>query len=155
MTDAELMNLAIAEAQQAMAEGEVPIGCVIEHVPTGRIISRAHNRRHNDADATAHAEILAIRQACRELQSWRLLDCRLAITLEPCPKSAGAIVNARIPQLIYGCDYPKAGAVRTLFSICDDPRLNHRVEITAAVEAERCGALLKEFFAIQRAAGKK
>src|SRR5262245_29057315 len=106
------MREAIAEAQKARAIDEVPIGCVIVHEPTGRVVGRGCNRRETDHDATAHAEILAIRDASRELQQWRLIDCILVVTLEPCPMCAGAIVNARIPKLIYGCEDPKAGAVR-------------------------------------------
>src|SRR5690349_12224694 len=122
------MREAIAEARKALAIDEVPIGCVIVHEPSNRIIGRGYNRRETDNDPTAHAEILAIREASRELKQWRLIDCTLVVTLEPCPMCAGAIVNARVPKLIYGCDDPKAGAVRTLFQLCDDMRLNHRVE---------------------------
>ena len=149
------MRQAIAEAQQAAAAGEVPIGCVIVHEPTGKIIGRGRNRRESDRDPTAHAEILALRQAGQNQESWRLLDCTLIVTLEPCPMCAGAIVNARIPRLIYGCPDPKAGAVNTLFQLCDDPRLNHRVQITAGVLADQCSQLLTDFFSAQRLLGKK
>src|ERR1044071_3626895 len=111
------MKEAIAEAQLALAEGEVPIGSVVVHEPTGRIIGRGHNRRECDADPTAHAEIVAMREAARELGNWRLLDCSLIVTLEPCAMCAGAIVSARLPRLIYGAPDPKAGAVRTLYRI--------------------------------------
>lgn len=134
---------------------EVPIGCVIFHEPSDRIIGRGSNRREADHDPVAHAEILAIRQAAAAMQSWRLTDCTLAVTLEPCPMCAGAIVNARIPRLIYGCPDPKAGAVRTLYNICDDSRLNHRVQIIEGVLADSCAGLLQDFFRQQRAAGKK
>jgi tRNA(adenine34) deaminase len=147
------MRQAIAQAQQAA--GEVPTGCIIVHDPTERVVGRGYNRRESDRDPTAHAEILALRQAGAELGSWRLLDCTLIVTLEPCPMCAGAIVNARIPRLIYGCPDPKAGAVRTLFQLCDDPRLNHRVQITAGVLAVPCSQLLTEFFTAQRLLGKK
>lgn len=146
---------AIAEAQCARALDEVPIGCVIVHNPTSRIIGRGHNRRQIDHDPTAHAEILALREASSGLGDWRLNDCTLVVTLEPCPMCAGAIVNARIPRLVYGCDDPKAGAVRTLFTLCSDPRLNHRVEIVHGILALECAQLLKDFFAQQRAMGKK
>ncbi len=149
------MREAIAEAGKARVMDEVPIGCVIVHEPTQRIVGRGYNRREIDRDPTAHAEILAIREGARELASWRLIDCTLVVTLEPCPMCAGAIVNARIPRLIYGCDDPKAGAVKTLYQICADPRLNHRVEVTGGVLADECAALLKQFFAQQRALGKK
>lgn len=149
------MNLALEEARQAMAEDEVPIGCVMAHEPTGRILARAHNRRHNDRDPTAHAEILALRQAAAALVDWRLNDCILAVTLEPCAMCAGAMVNARLGRLIYGCDDPKAGAVRTLYKICDDGRLNHRVQIEPGILADECAVLLQTFFQRQRALGKK
>jgi tRNA(adenine34) deaminase len=148
--------MAVELARQAAAEDEVPIGCVIVHEPTGRVIGRGYNRRENEADPTAHAEIMAIRQAGKELGHWRLLDCALVVTLEPCPMCAGAIVNARIPRLIYGCDDPKAGAVRTLYQLCEDPRLNHRVQVIGGVLGEECAALLRAFFAARRdAAGQK
>jgi tRNA(adenine34) deaminase len=128
---------------------------VILHVPSNKIIARGHNRRESDADPTAHAEIMALRDAAAAMESWRLSECAMAVTLEPCPMCAGAIVNARMGRLIYGCDDPKAGAIRTLYKICDDPRLNHQVEITAGVLAEDCAELLRDFFRAQRACGKK
>lgn len=155
MSPQELMRLAIEQARLAATAGEVPIGCVIQHDPTGQIIGRAHNRRILDSDPTAHAEILAIRQAAKFLGDWRLTDTTLVVTLEPCPMCAGAIVNARIPRLIFGCTDPKAGAVRTLYQLCEDTRLNHRVDITGDVLADECAALLQDFFKTQRALGKK
>jgi tRNA(adenine34) deaminase len=155
MTDISLMQEAIAEASAALALDEVPVGCVILHVPSNKIIARGHNRRESDADPTAHAEIMALRDAAAAMESWRLSECAMAVTLEPCPMCAGAIVNARMGRLIYGCDDPKAGAIRTLYKICDDPRLNHQVEITAGVLAEDCAELLRDFFRAQRACGKK
>jgi tRNA(adenine34) deaminase len=155
MTDISLMQEALAEASAALALDEVPVGCVILHIPSNKIIGRGHNRRESEADPTAHAEILALRQAATTLGSWRLGNCAMAVTLEPCPMCAGAIVNARMGRLIYGCDDPKAGAIRTLYKICDDPRLNHQVEITGGVLAEECAGLLQDFFRVQRAAGKK
>jgi tRNA(adenine34) deaminase len=146
---------AIELARQADAMGEVPIGCVIVHDPTARIIGRGFNRRQTDHDPTAHAEIIAMRQAGAALEHWRLLDCTLYVTLEPCPMCAGAMVNARLPRLVYGCDDPKAGAVRTLFQLCADARLNHQVEVSAGILAEPCAELLRVFFRTQRAAGKK
>ena len=135
--------------------GEVPIGCIVVHDPTGEVIGVGHNRREVDCDPTAHAEIVAMRQAGQRLGHWRLIDCTLVVTLEPCPMCAGAMVNARVGRLIYGCDDPKAGAVRTLFNLCDDPRLNHRIEVTSGVLQEECATLLRDFFAKQRALGKK
>jgi tRNA(adenine34) deaminase len=142
--DTTLMREALAQAELGAAYGEVPIGCVIAH--EGRIIARAHDMRESLGDPTAHAEILAIREAARVLGSWRLEGCTLYVTVEPCAMCAGAIVLARIPRLVYGADSPKSGAVRTLFRICDDPRLNHRVDVTAGVLAEEAGALLQRFF---------
>src|SRR5215210_6961017 len=142
-------------ARAAAAGGEVPIGCVVVHDPTGRVMGRGANRRGTDHDPTAHAEILAMRQAGQALGHWRLLDCTLYVTLEPCPMCAGALVNARVPRLVYGCDDPKAGAVRTLYQLCEDGRLNHRVEVTGGVLAAESAELLREFFRAQRAAGKK
>jgi tRNA(adenine34) deaminase len=155
MTAEALMQLALAEAAAAMAEEEVPIGAVVFHEPTARMIGRGHNRRENDCDPTAHAEIVAMRQAAKELGHWRLVDCVLAVTLEPCPMCAGAIVNARVPRLVYGCADPKAGAVRTLYRLCEDDRLNHRVVVEDGVLAEECAKLLQSFFRAQRALGKK
>ena len=149
------MQLALEQARAAWVMEEVPIGCVVIHEPTGKVIGRGHNRRIIDHDPTAHAEIIAIREAARSLGDWRLIDCALIVTLEPCPMCAGAIVNARIPRLVYGCADPKAGAVRTLFQLCEDSRLNHRVQVTDGVLAEECTALLRDFFKAQRALGKK
>ena len=151
----ELMAEAVALARAAMEVGEVPIGCVVVHDPTGRVIGRGANRRETDHDPTAHAEILAMREAGGALGHWRLVDCTLVVTLEPCPMCAGALVNARVPRLVYGCDDPKAGAVRTLFQLCNDARLNHRVDVTAGVLSDQCAELLREFFRRQRALGKK
>jgi tRNA(adenine34) deaminase len=149
------MSEAIALARAAAELGEVPIGCVVVHDTSGDIIGRGYNRRETDRDPTAHAEILAMREAGRALGHWRLVGCTLVVTLEPCPMCAGAIVNARVPRLVYGCDDPKAGAVRTLYQVCSDARLNHRVEITPGVLADDCAELLRAFFRQQRALGKK
>ncbi len=149
------MREAIAQARLAQALDEVPIGCVIVHDPTDRIIAAGFNRREIDRDPTAHAEIIALRTAGQNLGDWRLSDCTLVVTLEPCPMCAGAIVNARVPRLVYGCPDPKAGAVRTLFQLCEDSRLNHRVQVTAGVLADECSTLLTDFFKAQRALGKK
>jgi tRNA(adenine34) deaminase len=149
------MREAIAEAHKALAADEVPIGAIVVHEPTQKIIGRGHNRRETNHDPTAHAEIIALQQAARELESWRLIDCLLVVTLEPCPMCAGAIVNARIPRLIYGCADPKAGAVRTLYRLCEDDRLNHCVAVEEGVLADECAELLKDFLRKQRAMGKK
>jgi len=147
------MAEAIGQAERAGALGEAPIGAVI--VRAGRTVAAAHNRRIIDSDPTAHAEMLAIRQAAGALGDWRLTGCEMFVTLEPCCMCAGAIVLARIDRLIYGATDPKAGAVSTLYQICSDPRLNHRAEVVGGVLAEQCGRLLTEFFQRQRDAGKK
>jgi tRNA(adenine34) deaminase len=142
------MALALAQAQAAALVDEVPVGAIV--VCDGRVVARAHNRRELDQDPTAHAEILALRQAAAALGSWRLCGCTLYVTLEPCPMCAGALVHARVDALVYGCDDPKAGAVRTLYSLCEDSRLNHRLQVTSGVLAEECAAVLREFFAVLR-----
>ena len=147
------MRIALEEAEQALREEEVPVGAVIVH--DGRLIARAHNQREQLRDPTAHAEMIAITQAAESRQSWRLDGCTLYVTLEPCPMCAGAIVQARIPTLVYGAADPKAGAVATLFRLLDDPRLNHRVESVAGLLAASCGEVLSRFFQQQRRLGKK
>jgi len=151
--DAALMDAALAQARRAAELGDVPVGAAVGR--GGRIVTVAHNRRILDADPTAHAELLAIRQAARALGDWRLDGCTLAVTLEPCPMCAGAIVLARIPRLLYGAADPKAGAVHTLYQLCTDDRLNHRVAVTAGIRAAECSRLLTDFFQAQRAKGKK
>jgi tRNA(adenine34) deaminase len=147
------MRIALEEAEQAVRENEVPVGAVIVH--QGRLIARAHNQREQLRDPTAHAEMIAITQAAESRQSWRLDNCTLYVTLEPCPMCAGAILQARIPTLVYGATDPKAGAVDSLFRFLDDPRLNHRVESIAGVLASPCGDILSRFFLEQRRLGKK
>ncbi len=149
----QFMQSAIDQAQLAERMGDVPVGAVI--VRAGEIVSAAHNRRIIDADPTAHAEMLAIRAAAAALGDWRLEGCAIFVTLEPCCMCAGAIVLARIERLVYGAADPKAGAVDTLYSLCADPRLNHRVEVVSGVRADECGRMLTEFFRKQRANGKK
>jgi tRNA(adenine34) deaminase len=148
------MELALAEADLAAAEEEVPVGAVIVSLQRG-VIARAHNQREQLHDPTAHAEMIAITQAAQALRSWRLDDCVLYVTLEPCPMCAGAIVQARLPHVVYGCPDPKAGACHTLYSITADPRLNHRAAVVSGVLADRCAAVLSEFFAAKRRLGKK
>jgi tRNA(adenine34) deaminase len=147
------MQLALQEAEYAMAENEVPVGAVIAH--EGRIIAAAHNQREQLRDPTAHAEMIAITQAAALGGSWRLDGCTLYVTLEPCAMCAGAILQARIPAVVYGAADPKAGAVQTLYRLLDDPRLNHRAEVVSGVLAEACGQLLTRFFQQQRQLGKK
>ena len=145
--DHELMAIALEEARAAGAAGDVPVGCVI--ALDGAIIARGRNRREADADPTAHAEIVALRAAAAAIGHWRV-EGTLVVTQEPCPMCAGAIVNARVRRLVYGCTNPKAGAVSTLYQIPTDTRLNHRVEVTAGVRANECAAELSAFFAALR-----
>lgn len=147
------MRHAMDLAGQAAKLGDVPIGAVVAR--DGQVLAAAHNRRIIDRDPTAHAEILAIRTAAKALVDWRLDGCTLYVTLEPCCMCAGAIVLARIPRLVYGATDPKAGAVATLYRLCDDPRLNHRVDVIGSVLGDECGRILTEFFQAQRALGKK
>ena len=147
------MRLALAEAAQALAEGEVPIGALIVHAD--RVIASAHNQREQLKDPTAHAEMIAITQAAGALGDWRLADCTLYVTLEPCPMCAGAIVQARIPLVVYGATDPKAGAVQSLYQLLGDPRLNHRAQIVPGVLGDQCGYVLTRFFQEQRKLGKK
>ena len=148
------MEMALEEAELAAAEDEVPVGAVIVSLQRG-VIARAHNQREALRDPTAHAEMIAITQAAQALESWRLEDCFLYVTLEPCPMCAGAVVLARLPFLVYGCTDPKAGACATLYQIPTDGRLNHRARVLGGVLAERCGAVLSAFFAARRQLGKK
>ena len=148
------MRLALQEAEAAAEEDEVPVGAVIVHNER-RIIASDHNRREQLRDPTAHAEMLAITQAAEALGSWRLDHCTLYVTLEPCPMCAGAILQARIPRVVYGANDPKAGAVQSLFNLLDDARLNHRCSVVSGILAEPCGNILSQFFQRQRALGKK
>ena len=142
--DEQWMRAAIAEGRLAEAEGEVPVGAVIVHA--GEIIGRGRNLRETTQDPTAHAEMIALREAAHALGSWRLIDTSLYVTLEPCPMCAGALVNARVPKVVWGCDDPKAGATQTLYTIGSDARLNHRFECVPGVLGDECGALLTQFF---------
>ncbi len=139
---------ALAEARRAAGIGEVPIGAVI--VREGAVIGRGHNRREIDRDPLAHAEFLAIREAASRLQGWRLEGCTMYVTLEPCAMCAGALVNSRVERLVYGAADPKAGYCGTLGNLVQDPRLNHRVEVTAGVLESESAALLRGFFASLR-----
>ncbi|MEW9702362.1 tRNA adenosine(34) deaminase TadA [Paenibacillus sp. SI8] len=138
------MKEAIIEALKAEAIREVPIGAVVVHNDT--IIGRGYNLRETTLDPTAHAEMIAIKQASEHLQAWRLLDCKLYVTLEPCPMCAGAIVQSRIPQVIYGTTDPKAGCAGTLMNLLQEERFNHRVDVISGVMQEECASLLTTFF---------
>jgi len=146
--DATMMQHAIALAKQAEAIDEVPIGAVV--FQGDAIVGEGFNRKEVDNDPTAHAEMIAIANAAKRLGRWRLQDCTLVVTLEPCPMCAGALVNARMERVVYGASDPKAGACRTLYEISDDPRLNHRCEITSGVLADECADLLSQFFNVKR-----
>lgn len=147
------MEMALQEAEAAAEEDEVPIGAVIVSFAQG-VIARAHNQREQLVDPTAHAEMIAITQAAQALHSWRLENCALYVTLEPCPMCAGAIVLARVPLIIYGAADPKAGACDTLYHIPSDARLNHRAQVVSGVLVDRCAAVLSDFFAEKRRIGK-
>jgi tRNA(adenine34) deaminase len=149
----EHMEMALDEARTAADEDEVPVGAVIVSLQCG-VIARAHNQREMLRDPTAHAEMIAITQAAQALESWRLEKCILYVTLEPCPMCAGAIVLARLPVVVFGATDPKAGACATLYQITSDPRLNHRSQVVSGVLADRCAAVLSQFFADKRKLGK-
>lgn len=144
----QFMAAALAEARKAAAVGEVPIGAVVVH--QGEIIARAHNLREALNDATAHAEILAIREAGERLGSWRLVDCTLYVTIEPCPMCAGALVQARVDHLVYGAPDPKGWADRNILEIVQNPGLNHRMQVTSGILAEEAAAIMRSFFRARR-----
>ncbi|MEM1211830.1 MAG: tRNA adenosine(34) deaminase TadA [Planctomycetota bacterium] len=145
-----LMQQAMQLARHAATLGEVPVGAVVYRLDTKEVIAEAHNRRELDQDPTAHAEILALRQAAAKIGSWRLIDHGLAVTLEPCPMCAGALVNARVDELIYGATDPMMGCVHTLHQLCTEPRFNHRLTVHAGVLADESAQLLRSFFAERR-----
>ncbi len=147
---AELMGVALDEARAAAGHGDVPIGAVVARVDTGEIVARRHNQREQDADPTAHAEILAVRDAARAAGSWRLDGSALVVTLEPCPMCAGAVVAARLGLVAFGAADPKAGALGSLYNLAADPRLNHEATVVDSVRAAECAALLTAFFANRR-----
>lgn len=144
------MRLALARARQAGDLGDVPIGAVVI-APDGQVLAGAGNEREQTGDPTAHAEVLALRRAAQERGEWRLEDCTLVVTLEPCTMCAGAVVASRVGHLVFGAFDPKAGAVTSLWDVVRDPRLNHRPRVTSGVLADECGAVLQEFFEPRRA----
>jgi len=146
--DIQFMQEALGEARAAAAGGEVPIGAVLVH--DGKILARSGNRTIRDNDPTAHAEMVVLREAARLLGNYRLADTTLYVTIEPCSMCAGAIIQARVPRLVYGADDPKGGAVRSCFEILSHPRLNHQVEVTSGVLATDCATILQSFFAERR-----
>ena len=148
MDDDEAMAVALEEARAAVVHGDVPVGAVV--LVGGEVIARRHNERELTGDPTAHAEILAMRDAAAHIGHWRLLDCTLVVTLEPCVMCAGAMVNARLGRLVYGATDPKAGAAGSVFDLTNTSELNHRVPVEAGVRASECGQVLREFFAARR-----
>ncbi|MCI6158838.1 MAG: tRNA adenosine(34) deaminase TadA [Selenomonadaceae bacterium] len=150
LDDRAYMRQALAEAEKACARGEIPVGAVIVENDTGRILSAAHNEREASGDATAHAELLAIRRACACLGRWRLSGCTLYVTLEPCPMCAGAIVMARLDRVVYGAVDSRAGACESIFNIPGHPSLNHHPVMTAGVLDTACTEILHRFFRTKR-----
>ena len=151
--DEKYMQMAIESAKIAEENGDVPIGAVIIH--KNQIIGKAYNQREQLKDPTAHAEIIALTQAAAALENWHLNGCTMYVTLEPCPMCAGALVLARIDRLVYGCDDPKTGAVKSLYNIVTDGRLNHRLEVTSGVLADECTKQLQDFFQHRRGKNKE
>jgi tRNA(adenine34) deaminase len=147
--DTRFMKEALAEAHRAETFGEVPVGCVVVHA--GEIIARSHNLREAWLDPTAHAEMVALREAARKIGNWRLTGTTLYVTLEPCAMCAGALVLARIDRLVYGCDDPKAGACGSVLDVIREARLNHSIEVASGVLEKECGRLLRGFFSRRRA----
>lgn len=142
--DEKYMKAAVREAKKALALGEVPIGCVIVH--EGQIIGRGYNRRITDKNVLSHAEINAVKKACKRMGDWRLEDCTLYVTLEPCPMCAGAIVQARIPRVVIGCMNPKAGCAGSVLNLLDEKGFNHQAETESGVMGEECSQMMKSFF---------
>jgi tRNA(adenine34) deaminase len=147
-TDLEFMREALNEARLAAERGEVPIGAVVTH--EGRIIARGHNRTLADNDPTAHAEMVALRAAAQAVGNYRLNGAAMYVTVEPCAMCAGALIQARVARLVYGCDEPKGGAVRTCFQVLAHPAVNHRVEVTPGALTEECARVMQEFFQLRR-----
>jgi tRNA(adenine34) deaminase len=148
LLDQRFMRLALREAERALEHDDVPVGAVVVH--DGEVAGAAHNERELRQDPTAHAELLAIREASRALGRWRLLDCVLYVTLEPCAMCAGAIVLARVPRVVFGASDPKAGAAGSVLDVLDEPSLNHRPQVEPGLLAEECAALLRDFFGERR-----
>ena len=147
-SDTEFMQEALAEARVAAAAGEVPVGALLVH--QAEILARSGNRTIRDCDPSAHAEIVVLREAARRLGNYRLAGTTLYVTIEPCSMCAGAMIQARVPRLVYGADDPKGGAVRTCFQLLSDPRLNHQIEVTSGVLVADCAAVIQSFFSERR-----
>ena len=146
--DIEFMRQALAEARESGASGEVPIGAVLVH--EGKILARAGNRTIRNCDPTAHAEIVALREAAKIIGNYRLADTTLYVTIEPCSMCAGAMIQARVPRLVYGAAEPRGGAVHSCFEVLSHPELNHRVQVTSGVLGSECSEVLQSFFAVRR-----
>ncbi|MDO4178821.1 MAG: tRNA adenosine(34) deaminase TadA [Phascolarctobacterium sp.] len=153
MDDKYFMSIALEEAKQAASLGEIPIGAVL--VCDGEVIAAAHNMREIWQDATAHAEVIVIREACQKLKRWRLTGCTLYVTVEPCPMCSGAIVNSRIDRVVYGCPDVKAGGAESIFNIITNPNLNHVANVTSGVREEECAQVMKDFFKMRREQNKE
>jgi tRNA(adenine34) deaminase len=148
MTDTEALHLALEEARAGAAAGEVPVGAVV--VENGAVVGRGQNRVLRDVDPTAHAEIVALREAAKRVGNYRLGGCEIFVTLEPCAMCAGAMIHARVARLVYGAADPKAGAAGSVLGVINEPRLNHQMTVTCGELAEECGELLREFFRVRR-----
>jgi tRNA(adenine34) deaminase len=148
--DVEFMQIALEEARAAAAAGEVPVGAVLVRDSDGVVVARGANRTIRDCDPTAHAEVVVLREASRSLGNYRLAGSTLYVTIEPCSMCAGAVIQARVPRVVYGCDDVKGGAVRSCFEVLSHPKLNHQVEVASGVLAAECAAVIQEFFAARR-----
>lgn len=152
MDDQYFMGLALEEAKIAADLGEIPIGAVL--VQDGEVIARAHNMRETWQDATAHAEVIVIQEACKKLKRWRLSGCTLYVTVEPCPMCSGAIVNGRVDRVVYGCPDVKAGGAESIFNIITNPNLNHTAKVMSGIREEECANVMKNFFKMRREQNK-
>ncbi len=152
--DTKYMQLALVQARKAAELGEIPIGAVLVELTSGEVVAAAHNMRETWNDATAHAEIIVIREACARLKRWRLSGCGLYVTVEPCPMCSGAIVNSRVDRVVYGCPDSKAGGAESIFNIITNPNLNHSAEVVSGVCEEECAEVMKAFFKRRREENK-
>lgn len=154
MDDKKYMQMALGEARKAAELGEIPIGAVLVDNASGEVLAAAHNMRESWQDATAHAEVIVIREACAKLRRWRLSGCTLYVTVEPCPMCSGAIVNGRVDRVVYGCPDVKAGGAESIFNIITNPNLNHCAEVVSGVCEEECAQVMKDFFKHRREENK-
>jgi tRNA(adenine34) deaminase len=152
VNELDLMGMALEAARAALEHGDVPVGAVVVRIDSGEVLARRHNERELTGDPTAHAEVLALRDAARDLGTWRLDGCALVVTIEPCPMCAGAALAGRVARIVFGAADPKAGACGSLYNLAVDPRLNHEMEVVDGVRSEEAAALLAEFFSDRRRA---